>query len=611
MKLLLLLLISSISYAQSNLCEKRADELRKQGKRNVQCKPTVDFGFRTKSADYNSSQTGPLAAPVGLIKDPSGKKVFQEQLKKDYGITNLYFLTETYRPPLTNPDALSDADKADAYGATALSVFANAISTAYTDKDTDYEFIVGDLTKALSPKKNHKAWEGQCLLFSAWNASSNPLDLEFKSLLGNMKRGVLCDGKWPLTRGVLKQLWTGLTIEPKHDFPGSPNDFQQLDLNQGKTYSEVEHPLNPPENIENANVAMMKLGDFGTSSDFAPNQILALAQNAKNKGESLIFDLNSGRPVWNQPIELVYELTYEDSSQSASDQTYYTAKDFQSSNPEGQDILAKIATLETILKVKASQDDQSPVNLCQLQQVLKVNCTYLPNPTFVSEQVNQLKALQQVALTNGSIKLTAPPVVHHQIIIQYGNEGEFGESADQVSPNRVLDYVEVNGRAIWTTPTKRLSAACSDGQFGMRGDKDSLLQNLKGACPVPAGKDREIFTGDLPPKNFKVLRPEPSDRLLSYVDQKKRNAQKKLLKLIHEHCPSFDAGAKFLDRLKLALSRNQITQTDIQELKILFPQAKSFLSANFVEESIAAILPPGTSAASVPGVTELKKTLGI
>ena len=251
--------------ADSGLCSNKVSELKRQGKRNVVCNENagVDFGNRTFSSDYQNPQSEPLSAPVGWIKkknkDGTEEKFFEQTQKRDYGITNLYYLTEQFRPALQNPENLSEKQKADAYGMPTNQVLLSAFQKAYRDDKDIAKFITEDLAKSLTPNPQASSWNGRCLLWSVWNTSEEPLDLQFKTLLRGMERGRLCDGTWPLSAGVLKEIWTSLTIEPKEDTAKERGDYQKKELKH--TYDDGDHGGNTQKNIEDANLALVKLQD--------------------------------------------------------------------------------------------------------------------------------------------------------------------------------------------------------------------------------------------------------------------------------------------------------------------------------------------------------------
>ncbi|MBC7396896.1 MAG: hypothetical protein H7333_05580 [Bdellovibrionales bacterium] len=608
-----------------SLCASKVSMLRNQGKRNVSCNESnaVDFGNRTFSSDYQNPQSEPLSAPVGSIKkknkDGSEVKFFEDTQKKEYGIKNLYYLTEQYRPALAHPEKLTEQQKKDAYGASTTMVLLSAFQQAYPQDRDISDYITNDLTKSLTPDPTRSAWNGRCLQWSVWNTSEEPLDVKFKTLLRGMERGVLCDGTWPLSAGVLKEIWTAITVEPREDTAYEKRDYQKKELRH--LYDDADHSGNTRQNIEDANLALIKLQDFGTGSDFKPDSLVDLAKQSKANHQQLVFDMNAGKPVWNQPIETIVEVTYEDPSPS-DEQKYLTAADLQSGSG-GQSAYESFLRLETSLKRKALSDDHSRASeLCSVRSLIGESCTELPNQMPVSAQVNELKRIQALALKQGILrKQSGASVVHHQIFIEYGTEGDFGDSKNAPAKTRVLNFVKVGDRpGAWSSPSRKLSEACADGNFGDRDEqKDSLFAPVSESCmsackkrpqymPGECGEEREIFAGSLPPKNFKLLRRHEIGRSERGEDGKKLAAQQKLLNLIQEHCPSYDNGARFLDRLKLALSKNNISPQDQAALIALYPKAKNFLSANFIDEALHGMM-PGAQPASIPGLSELRQKL--
>jgi hypothetical protein len=577
-----LILLAPAVFAQSsdeqNLCPEKSAQVQAEGKTLIpQCTQTW-FG-KALTADFQPVITHGPTAPVSSIKsNVDGTPFYQNALEKFYGLRNLQYFatapTKMYLQGKSTPET----------GATLLEKFAAA--TKPIDSAVS-EYASTTLTDKNQYKGLSEA-SGVCMIWSAWS-----LDPEVQAMMKTVKDGILCSGV-PFTKAELKELITTVYPDPYANHNLDRRDLKgYYDPKNAPVDASVKSYTAIPADIEDANLAISKLGTFGEGSGFTPDGLVSMAAAAKAKGQSLIIDLDPGTlDVWNQPVEALVDVPYLDNSMTAADlNAYLKADDLSASTQVGVDVRNQIKLAEANLGYQALHGDQSVSRYLRDLEATAEGGTY-PSRMALVDQVNELKRIQGRLVQAKYLAVAQNHVVKHRIFMQYGKEGRFAENNDnEPSVTRELDYVSVNGRAGWQPPTRKLSAVCTDGNVGKRvlADRDyGLVDNdLNRECGKFARDhlDHEVATGAFPPKTMNIYLNPHGDARFGAGEGQKRQAYNRLRDMIL-HCDdgrqgSFHGAALFMDSLKNAVATNSFTPASIANLKAQYANVKDFLDDEY------------------------------
>jgi hypothetical protein len=640
----LITLNASPAFAKTSLCEEGRAAL-SSSQKYISC-DSVDFNKKAVSMDYQSKQTGPLLAKPALIKDAKTQE--QIYINENPGIINtkLFFdkdstLSAKFYQYASGQSAANVPNAADLGQVASLlqsPTYFNEQSSSVTGSD---------------PKKAKSPWEGHCELYATM-----ALDPDMIKMADQVKSGIMCNGI-PFTTGELTAMM--MAFYPLANFTDEKKLTQFYDPDQTKN-------LTSDISREDANIALTKLGELGGGSRSSPADVMQMAKTALSKGENMIFDIDPGSEVWNQPIEEVVDITYSDVS-PLSTSTGYQIQDFNSvAGQDPNDLLGKFRMLQADLKMmsihghvdysctletndpdpnsKATKDTHVCLGaeVCAIRKSLGQTCDdmidpngrvydnnlghYVTTPTYkdppLSQQVDEMWKLETAAVQQGALQIHAPPIEHHKILIRYGVEGKFAQTAQQASRVRTLEYSKIGDRTAWAPPVNSLSQACGSAGMGDRNDgHNSLISDLANECALfNQGKtpDREVFVGALPPKQFRSFVAKPQFGL-DVESQAKKKAHEAILDMastdtvnkINKNCITFDAAATFLADLNSTLATNQISGADITRLAAEYQKTGYLTDQSYVKNQVNQALQAASSdpahPATISGLSALYKTL--
>jgi hypothetical protein len=549
-----------IPNAGADLCAEKTAALENSGLRVISCSQ-VDFGVKAISGDYQKLQTQPVGVKPVKIREsnPDGSPGAYVHVNEAPGIKN-----STYFNPVVSRDVAPSSE-----GFSLIQKYTTALQFRYPD-DPELVAWMSDpdgMLKDLVPRPDASAMSGRCRVWSAWS-----LDPEIQTSLSRMSKGILCNEMIPFTRGELKELLTVLYPSP----PFSQRRFL------GQLYS---HPYQYPADVEDANLALVKLGELGGGTDFTPDLVLKMASEAKSLGENMIIDIDPGREIWNQPVEWVVDVAYQDpGSEATADRT---SAEFASAGPEGVGFLRNLRRMETELTALALRGSRDSLpGLCPLRNSVGLACA--PGGQRLSEQADALGEVRAAALARGWVRLERDLRVRHKLFISYGVEGPFGKSDDLPSAVRELEYVELGDRKVWSPASTPLSRVCGEGYS--REDRNSILGRFDVDTECARFKngvipDRKIITGALPPKKFETYVARAGFGNDPESAMKKR-AYERLLDMM-KHCESFDHAAAFLDEMNRALADNALDDTEVGSLSAKYREVSRLIDAGFLQTELA------------------------
>jgi hypothetical protein len=578
-----------MSNANADLCTEKSAELSHQGMSIISCK-SVDFGVKAISSDYQKKRTEPAAVYPSAIREDlgNGQKGRYLNVNENPGILN-----SRYFNPITSPIApVGDAPK---QGFSLLSKFSASLGQRYPE-DSGLLKWMGDANgfmKEVIPDPSASDMSGRCEAWSAWS-----LDPEIRKSLGRMSHGILCNEMIPYTRGELKELITLLYPVPA---------FSSIKFVSG-VYSGWGE--SSPQEVEDANLALAKIGALGAGSDLNPDQVVEMALEAKSRGENMILDIDPGHEIWNQPVESVIDVSFVDSKHPSL--AGLTSDDYESDVNvlDSDQFLADLKNAEEMIRSEALQGKtyRSFFMGIVCKQSGESDCPEGDAP--LSQQVDLLAKYRESALKKGLLKAKPAEQVRHQIFIQYGVEGGFADSKDQPSKTRVLEYASIGKRKVWSPSGRSLSEVCGSGKYE-REDHNSVLRDLDLAsecADFKSGKikDRIVLTGSLPPKKFETYTATP--QFGSDPDsQMKKKAYEHLLDMI-KGCEVYDQGVAFLNHLQTAMASNDLSKNEIRNLASEYRGVSRFLDEGFIRDQVSGEL-KSSGGAKLEGLNALYAAL--
>ncbi len=578
-------LSSFFSTASAGLCEDQGKELEVSGRSILGCKE-VDFGVRAISADYQKRQTEPVSIYPARVRarGPGGSGISFSYVNEIPGIRN----SLKYNPitsPKVDPTTLSSR------GHSLLYKFNLAlIRDPNLSRDSEILEWLRDpgygLLFELIPNSGSLSWEGRCDLWAAWS-----IDPEVRRALDRHRQAMVCH-EVPFTRGELKELITVLYSRSEIE----------MRLNLKGFVSGASGVRGP--SLEDANLALIKLGAFGEGSEFSPERLFDLAKQAFSQGRNLIFEMDPGEEVWNQPIEAIADITFSDDS--VKDRVFPGMKHFSSTERDTVGLRERLVSLETALLSKARIGQQETVSeLCAAAATLSQPC---PSGTvWLSDQVDLLHQYQRLGVDRGILKYSGAGVEHHALVIQYGVEGSFAVSDDEPSRVKLMEYTRIGNDAFWSPRSARLSDWCgfdSNAPDLRREERNSLIfgQNRSEVCSrfkADPTKDRNLILGALPPEKIEYFR---ARRLSS--DSVRSRAYRSLIELT-ERCQGVDSAAQFLRDFEATLSRGAVSGSRVDFLRNRYQEEKSSLEPGYVERRVREKL----SSGYYPGFDELLRVV--
>ena len=576
-----------------SLCKEKSALMTRAGKKVENCKASY-FGSAL-TADYQPKNVGALTQKNSVKKSKSSP----------------YYVLKNYSiPSRENRESLFS----DQYESLSLlDKFAEEVRISVPEDTGLYQYIARSLKDANSKISSAEDFVGSCHIWAAWS-----LDPEVQEMMSKIKDGLFCKGI-PFTRGELKELITAVYPNPVEDFTNQ--DLKgYYDPNKGGPNYSI-----PSKDVEDANLALVGLGDFGAGSgEFRPENIVQMAIEANKNGNRLIMDLNPGtREIWNQPIEAVVDVSFTDATLEYYNRNQYlNAGDLSFNTNEGEEILKLIANAEADLKAKALEGN-SRVSDCllDLKKAVGITVSSRSRDKFqpLTDQVDELKAIQRKLLQRKILSFDREKtrVVKHRLFIQYATEGSFAQDDEEPARTRRLDYVTVgNGetkssRSFWAPPTRRLTQVCDN--YGKLEENSLLLsrrvngrdyrfvassEDLKKECKdLKAGdKGRKIVVGAFPPKVFKIFNLKTGNKRFKSknYDYQKRMAYEHLKEMI-KRCekdgkPDFHNAALFVQHLKNFISTNSGTDSEsVRKLAEEYQKNKDFLNLKSVQITIEQV----------------------
>ena len=545
--------------ARADLCSEKTAEFEKSGLRVLSCSQ-VDFGVKAISGDYQKLQTQPVGVKPVKIREsnPDGSPGAWVHVNEAPGIKN-----STYFNPVVSRDQTPSGE-----GFSLIQKYTTALQYRYPE-DPELVAWMADpngMLKDLVPQPDASAMSGRCRVWSAWS-----LDPEIQASLNRMSKGILCNEMIPFTRGELKELLTVL-------YP-SPAFSQRKFLNQ--VYF---HPVQYPADVEDANLTLAKLGELGGGTDFTPDLVLKMAAEAKARGENMIIDIDPGREIWNQPVEWVIDIAFQDPRSEPT--AGRTSAELTGSGTEGAAFLKNLRRMETELTALALRGGRETLQgLCPLRSSVGLPC--VPGNQRLSEQADALTEVRSAALSRGWVQIGRDLQVRHKLLISYGVEGPFGKSDDLPGDVRELDYAEIGDRKVWSPASLPLSQVCNQG-FS-REERNSILSRFDVDAECARFKkgeirDRKIISGALPPKKFETYVAKASFGNDPESVLKKR-AYERLLDMM-KRCEVFDGAAVFLDQLNQALADNALNEAEIGAISAKYREISRFLDSGFLQSEL-------------------------
>ncbi len=545
--------------ARADLCSEKTVELEKSGVRVISCSK-VDFGVKAISGDYQKLQTQPVGVKPVKIREsnPDGSPGAFVHVNEVPGIKN-----SVYFNPVVSRESAPVGE-----GFSLIQKYTTALQYRYPE-DPELVAWMADpngMLKDLVPQPDASAMSGRCRVWSAWS-----LDPEIQASLNRMSKGILCNEMIPFTRGELKELLTVLYPSP----PFSQRKFL------GQLYF---HPVQYPADVEDANLTLAKLGELGGGTDFTPDLVLKMAAEARARGENMIIDIDPGREIWNQPVEWVIDIAFQDPSSEPT--AGRTSAELMSSVPDGVALLKNLRKLETELTALALRGGRETLQgICPLR--VSVGLTCAQGSQRLSEQADALSEVRNAALTRGWIQVGKDLQVRHKILISYGVEGPFGKSDDLPGAVRELDYAEIGDRKVWSPASVPLSQICDQG-FS-REERNSILSRFDVDAECARFKkgeirDRKIISGALPPKKFETYVAKAGFGHDAESALKKR-AYERLLDMMNR-CEVFDDAAAFLDQMNQALADNALDESEIGSLSSKYREISRFLDPGFLRSEL-------------------------
>ena len=568
--IIFILLVQAQAAENSPLCSQKKKQY---GKNFISCSE-VDWGVKPLSADYQPKNAAPMTAKPSQVKD----------YKNDYpGIKNTQFYNDQNDLPLA-------------------SKFISAVSVdpkTATDDPTLVQWLSNDWYNGLQPKTGTLGWEGKCATWSAWS-----MDPELQKLFSGIRDGILCNGV-PFSRGELKEIVTALYPEPS------------VDSKRLSKFYTGYMGINPDE-VEDANVALSKLGVFG-QGDLAPSDFLSFAKTTKDSGKNMMMDRDPGSEIWNHPIKKITDVAYVDAKVSVWESLSSAELAPATDRPEQLSFLSNLATVESELTQSLLQGNGvRNSELCDLRKALSQKCDDLDSKLSLSNQVDVLNQLKATAYGKKILKIKQDvSIVKHEMLIEYGTESKFASSAPDQTIVQSYTYQSVTVanktggdptviRSQWSPRLNRLSDICANQTLAEGRNSTSMTRgfDVKEKCskgkPVdPVLSDHEYFTGAVPPQALKTFSPKP-DFFFNKPEQER--AYRKLIDFLGT-CEKFDQGVTFLNHLDQAALNNVISPKEAEDLSKEYAAVKNLLDASYIQSQL------DNKYQGVQGVATLKSKL--
>ncbi|MBU6153529.1 MAG: hypothetical protein KGP28_04430 [Bdellovibrionales bacterium] len=561
--------------ASAGLCEERSREWLDAGKQVLACNE-VDFGVRAISADYQKRQTEPVSIYPDRLKLRSldGTRPRFAYVNEIPGIRN----SLRYNPITDsgmNPSTLSSRGHSLLYKFN-LALLRNPSLRRDQEMMKWLRDPESGLLSDLIPDSGALYWEGRCDVWAAWS-----IDPEVRRALDQNGEAVLCHDV-PFSRGELKELVTVLysrsqierRLKLKGIFGGAPGVYGA--------------------SLEDVNLALMKLGEFGRGSDFTPDQILDLGLQAKKEGKSLIFDIDPGDEIWNQPIEAIADLVFEDGSKHLAVEPGMAH--YQSTSLDTSGLREKLFSLESALVLRARKGRQEAgPELCIAARALSEPCPV--GPLWLSEQVDFLRKYQKLALDRGLLVYSGAPIERHAIVFQYGVEGSFAVSQDQPSMVKVVEYTRIGNDYFWSPSSQRLSSLC-EAESGtpalVREERNSLIAGISlgqmcASFKKDPSKDRNLFLGALPPGKIEYFR-----AISASGDDVRVRLYRSFLRLL-EQCQGVDSAVAFLKDFETTMSVGAMSGSRVEYLASRFREELPFLEPKYFQDRLRREIAQGFS----------------
>lgn len=566
---------------KAGICDEAVRSHEERGRHVLACKE-VDFGVRAISADYQSKTSEPVAVYPDRVRG-SGEGSGFLYLNEIPGILNSLKFN-----PITDAHSLESS----ARGHSLLFKYHLAMMRdSVGGKDSELLAWIRDgevgLLSDLMPDSSAYAWEGRCHMWAAWS-----IDPMIRAVLDRTVNGVSCSGI-PFTRGELKELVTVL-------YPRTPA-AQKFHLKGIFLPSFRESP----DRIEDANGALVRLGEFGAASGFSPESLVVLADEAKRSGDSLIFDIDPGTEIWNQPVEAIADVTWVDGT--LAKQAAFRVMDHRPVSSENRILFEKLSRLEESLIARAKGGIQglSP-EICEVATAVSESCEGIG--LAIGAQVEWFQSKLAWAVAQGYLVKVEAAVESHSIHVRFGVEGGFARTQDEPSRVKVIDYSRVGTRTFWSPPVERLGEVCArvseQGSSVPREDKNSLLEgpDLKPMCEAlrkDSSRDHLIFMGALPPGKIERIRASAS-----LTGDFKSKAFRRFLDLI-AGCSSIDEAAGFLREFESALQGPGLSGPRVEALAARYRRVRDGLDLGYVEGRISRRMGEGY----LPGLKALSEAI--
>jgi hypothetical protein len=549
----------------SDLCIQKQKQY---GKNFISC-DQVDWKVKPLSADFQPTNNGPMTNPRSDVK----------AYENNYpGILNTQYFSDT--------SFYKDQTKK---GMPLASKFRSAMlgEASKDEKLTDY--LKNEWFKGLQPVSTASPWTGKCAIWAAWS-----MNADIQVAFSKIRDGIICNGV-PFTRGELKEIITALYPEPIL----TEKKFTKFYTGYGESN---------PDKLEDANVALSKLGMLGQGdmgSDFkGPADVLKLARDTRNDpaGKAMMMDRDPTTETWNQPVQKVTDVAYNDDSVKTWE--VLTSAEFSpaSTKPEQQVFLTGLIKAESDLTqnllTSEGLEGYSNSRFCDLRKQLNQGCDDLKGKIPLAAQVDILNHLKETAYSNNVIQLKQEvSLVRHELIIEYGTENSFASDAPDKSIVQSYSYTAVHARGAdgsdgavirseWSPRTSSLSSICASPSLADARNSTAMTKgfDLAKKCPQgkvadPALKDREYFTGAVPPKAFKTFTAKPG---FPDADTEKKKAYNKLLEFLSK-CDHFDGAVDFLKHLDDATKMNSISAQEVDSLAKEYATVKNLLNPSYIQ----------------------------
>ncbi|MBS1958850.1 MAG: hypothetical protein JST80_05185 [Bdellovibrionales bacterium] len=419
---------------------------------------------------------------------------------------------------------------------------------------------------------------GRCFIWSAW-----AMDRKVVQSLQNIDRGTMCKGM-PLTLGEIKEIY--LTL---YDTPLDPVQMNRQKVISGEKGKDgfVKWSSLSPKTIMDTNIGLSTLGVLGNGVE--PARMFEDFKSAVSAGKSFRFNRDQTQ-VWNQPIALMVDTAYKNSSTS----------------PEAEITLGSVLS-SADLSAKEG-DPEAKKELTSLVQEERDLIIRLAAGEMLSAKAKELVKRRSQLIDGGSLVPTkGTNIVLHDLTVEYGDELSFGSTDPNLSKQISYRYAAVEDadhrvvRSSWKPPVTKFGDFCDKHKddriiefpgmlsLSKKEGNNPPLSNKNCSSIKRTGKDLlgntgdyEVFDGAVPPEYYDTVPAEPA-----FKDPMQKCAYGWFQSVIQDpnKCPTFDNALKFTDEFQRRTLDNSLSDADIAVLAPMYKDA-DFIDAAWIKNNL-------------------------